>query len=379
VLTPDQIKVKAERKYQDVLKAIVSGEPMFPLLVRFGQPSPAEDFAKLKQEIEELADGNFGYQIEYETVNTRRWGRQRLPVQIRFDTESQYLVALKKTAEVAIFRENIEESLKRLPQLKPWLTSRIKWVVDFATDWEGILRVCEYFLKNPNPGLYVRQLPIQVHTKFIQEHSEVLTSLLLFLLPEEAKCPAERSFEKKFGLRPLEPMIRFRSLDPELTAKLRMTENRMGLPLDCFRTLPASGLNVIIVENLMNLECLPEIAGTLAIWGQGNAAELLHQVEWLAHCHIVYWGDIDEHGFHILARLRARYSEVRSVMMCIETLRTFQFLAGRGEKTGTVPRNLTISEGEAFVQVQQSSNRLEQEKIPLDYSCKKVLEAMQKA
>ena len=375
MLTPDQIKLKAERKYQDVLRAIVAGEPVFPLLVRFGQPSPSDDFAKLKREVEELAAGNFGYQIEYESVNTRRWGTQRLPIQIRFDTEAQYLTAFKKTSEVAAFRANIEESLRRLPQLKPWLISRVKWVVDFAQDWEGILCVCEYFLKNPKPGLYIRQLPIPVHTKFIQEHSEILTSLLLFLLPEEAKCTTTKSFEMKFGLRSLEPIIRFRSLDLDLTAKLQMTQNRMGLPLDCFRALPVSGLKVIITENLMNLECLPSMAGTLAIWGQGNAAELLHQVEWLAHCHVVYWGDIDEHGFHILARLRAHYPEVRSVMMCIETLCTFQRLCGRGEKAGNTPRNLTTSEEEAFAQVQQSNSRLEQEKIPLDYSCQKVLEA----
>lgn len=377
MLNPDQIRQKAERKYQDVLRAIVSGEPVFPLLVRFGQPSPSDDFAKLKREIEELATGNFGYQIVYESVNTRRWGTQRLPTQVSFDTEAQYLRALKKTSEVVAFRANLEESLRRLPQLKPWLTSRVKWVVDFAGDWEGILRVCEFFLKNPKPDLYIRQLPIQVHTKFIQEHSEVLTSLLLFLLPEGAKNPAAKSFEMKFGLRPLEPTIRFRSLDPEVTTKLRMTENRMGLPLDRFRALPASGLRVIITENLMNLECLPSIAGTLAIWGQGNAADLLHDVEWLARCHVVYWGDIDEHGFHILARLRTHYPKLHSVMMDVETLRRFQSLCGLGEKAGNAPKNLTSMEAEACSQVRQANSRLEQEKIPLSYSCQMLSEAIE--
>ncbi len=376
MLTPSQIRLKAERKYQDVLRSIVSGETVFPVVIRFGQPSPSDDFAKLKREIEELAYGNFGYKIEYDSINTRRWGTQRLPMQVRFDTEAEYLTALDKTLEVAAFRTNIEESLRRLPQLKPWLTSRVKWVIDFAADWEGILRVCEYFLKNPKPGHYIRQLPIQVHTKFIQEHKEVLTSLLLFLLPAEATCPTGNSFETKFGLRPLEPTIRFRSLDPKLTVNLRLTENRMGLPLDCFRNLPGRSLKVIITENLMNLECLPAAPGTLAIWGQGNAAELLHQVEWLADCHVVYWGDIDEHGFHILARLRAHYPHVRSVMMCMGTLRSFQSLCGPGEKAGHVPKNLTGCEAEAFAEVQRSKSRLEQEKIPLDYSTQRVLEAL---
>lgn len=375
MLTPDQIREKAERKYQYVLRAIVNDESLFPLFIRFGQPSPSDEFAKLKREIEELAAGNFGYQIEYESVNTRKWGQQKLPIQIRFDTEAQYLTALNKRSEVDAFRANVAKSLRRIPQIKAWLASHVKWVVDFAADWEGILCVCEYFMKNPNPGLYIRQLPIPVHTKFIQEHSEVLTNLLLFLLPEGAITPSGKSFEAKFGLLALEPTIRFRSLDPEVTAKLRMTEHRMGLPLDCFASLPASGMKVIITENLMNLECLPAMTGTLAIWGQGNAAELLHRVTWLASCHVVYWGDIDEHGFHILARLRAHFPEIRSIMMGAETLQAFESLCGPGEKTGNAPRNLTNSEGEAFTRVQSSNSRLEQEKISLNYSCQKVLEA----
>lgn len=88
---------------------------------------------------------------------------------------------------------------------------------------------------------------------------------------------------------------------------------------------------------------------------------------------------IDEHGFHILGRLRAYYPETRSVMMDLETLRTFQSLYGKGngkgENVGNAPKNLLASEEETFAEIQRSNSRLEQEKIPLDYSCKKILEA----
>ena len=35
---------------------------------------------------------------------------------------------------------------------------------------------------------------------------------------------------------------------------------------------------------------------------------------------IVYWGDIDTHGFDILHRLRARFDSVQSIMMDHQTL-----------------------------------------------------------
>ena len=41
---------------------------------------------------------------------------------------------------------------------------------------------------------------------------------------------------------------------------------------------------------------------------------------WLENKNIIYWGDIDTYGFVILNRLRARYAQVRSILMDTETL-----------------------------------------------------------
>jgi hypothetical protein len=372
MLTPQEIRAKAERKYPDYLKSLVTGETLFPLRIKFGQPNPTDDFAKLKAEVEALNAGNFGYTIETEQRNLRRWGVQPLPTQVRFDTEDQFAQALSKSREVATFKRNVEVAKCRFPALAGWLRSHVNWVVEFESDWDGMLAVCDYFLANPCPGLYVRQLPIPVHTKFIAEHSEVLTSMLTAILPDSAVNREGKTFEDRFGLRPMEATIRFRALDPVVVEKLRMTDERMGLPLDRFRLLPAAGLCVIITENLMNLECLPSVTNGLGIWGQGNAAELLTRVDWLAHCEVLYWGDIDEHGFHILARLRKSYSNIRSLMMEIQTLNDLCDLAGAGEKAGASPSNLNPEERAAFDEVERNGRRLEQEKIPLNYSIRAI-------
>ena len=363
MLTPAEIQGMAERKYPAFLQSLVTGESIFPMRIRFGIPSTTDDFAKLQQEVTTLAAGNFGYSIEWEEKNTRKHGVQKLPSQVRFDSEDQFVKALGKAGEVQLFRANISASLSRLPQLRDWLVSHVKWVVEFGTIWNEMLLVGEYFLANPRPGLYTRQLPIAAHTKFVQENTRVIGSMLDFLLPDEAKSDGN-SFEERFGLKPLAPLVRFRMLDQMLLKTLALSHSEMGLPLEVFSRLPIHGLHVIITENLMNFECLPEAANTLAIWGQGNAAELLHKVPWLADCDVYYWGDIDEHGFQILSRLRSKFPSIRSVMMEVDTFEKYRHLTGAGEKAGKPPSNLTTEEQKAYDIVAREKLRLEQEKIP---------------
>ena len=226
MLTPAEIQGMAERKYPAFLQSLVTGESIFPMRIRFGIPSTTDDFAKLQQEVTTLAAGNFGYSIEWEEKNTRKHGVQKLPSQVRFDSEDQFVKALGKAGEVQLFRANISASLSRLPQLRDWLVSHVKWVVEFGTIWNEMLLVGEYFLANPRPGLYTRQLPIAAHTKFVQENTRVIGSMLDFLLPDEAKSDGN-SFEERFGLKPLAPLVRFRMLDQMLLKTLALSHSEM--------------------------------------------------------------------------------------------------------------------------------------------------------
>ncbi|MGO8928271.1 MAG: Wadjet anti-phage system protein JetD domain-containing protein [Limisphaerales bacterium] len=375
MLTPDEIQRMALRKYPVFLRSLVTGESIFPLRVRFGRPTTTDEFEELKRAVTDLAAGNFGYTIEWEEKDTRRWGRQKLPEQVRFDTEEQFVAALGKEHEVDTFRKNLALTRLRLPQLDGWLASHVKWVTDFGAVWDGMLAVAEYFLQQPRPGLYVRELPIQVHTKFIGENRAVLSSMLTELLPESARAEAD-TFDERFGLKSCEPLIRFRTLDAGLLTKLGLSHEEMGLPLSIFRKLPAAGVGVVITENLMNFETLPKIEGALAIFGGGNAAELLITVDWLLDCSVLYWGDIDEHGFHILSRLRHKFPGIQSIMMDAETLKEFQGLAGKGEHAGRPPTNLTAPENDACAEIARKNLRIEQEKIPHAYALKVLAKAL---
>jgi hypothetical protein len=58
----------------------------------------------------------------------------------------------------------------------------------------------------------------------------------------------------------------------------------------------------------------------MVIFGGGYAVSALERLGWLAGTRLVYWGDIDTHGFAILNRLRRRFPHASSMLMDRVTL-----------------------------------------------------------
>jgi hypothetical protein len=76
----------------------------------------------------------------------------------------------------------------------------------------------------------------------------------------------------------------------------------------------------LIVENEVTYLSVPVPPGAVVLWGKGYDADRAASVAWLADVPVLYWGDIDTHGFGILHRVRAHLPRVRSVLMDRETL-----------------------------------------------------------
>jgi hypothetical protein len=70
----------------------------------------------------------------------------------------------------------------------------------------------------------------------------------------------------------------------------------------------------------------PRNAG--AVWGRLRLF-ILRDAAWLRECEVLYWGDIDTHGFRILDQLRAVHPHVESVLMDEETLLAHRDAWGR--------------------------------------------------
>ena len=244
----------------------------------------------------------------------------------------------------------------------------------YAGDWSKLLDVCNYFLKNPNPGLYMREIPLPIHTKFIEQHTKILRILLDTLMPAVHINLEERHFARRFGLRYDEPLIRLRLLDPDTITVDPFPFHDLSIPVSELAQWSHAPIKCLIVENKQTFLTLPFLSDTIALWGGGFRVELLAQLTWLQSQEIFYWGDIDAHGFQILALLRRNFPQTHSVMMDEETLLAFKPFIGQGTLTNVLePNFLTSSEMYIYRRVQTENLRLEQEHIPPMFALQQLL------
>lgn len=373
LITPKEIRAKAERLYPRYLAAVAEGAPFTPIEIPFRKIRASDPFDVVRRGVESLVAGSrerrgAGYTVALEPVNTRLYGTQHHPARIAFESEGDYLGFLGKQAEVARLRADLDLIRATLPALEEWARRSVRVVVANAGRWKDLLAVCQYFLDHPRPNLYARELPLGVHTKFVEEHQTVLRQLLDELLPAEAIDPGATRFEERFFLRYDEPLIRLRFLDAALQRRVGCPVSDLSVPVGEVGSLDLAGATCVITENRLNFLTLPTLSATVAIWGGGFRVELLRRVHWLAACRILYWGDIDAQGFQILSQLRSVYPQAESVMMDLATLEKYRAFAVPGTPcpVESLP-HLHPAEQAAFAHVAENGLRLEQEKIDQEY------------
>jgi hypothetical protein len=381
MLTPDQIRARAERRYVDYLRSICSGGPaLFPLTVIGGGLRRPTDFAADRDAIallraESKEAKGVGYEIEWEERAFRKFGPQLVPATVRFATEEDFVGFLRKRSEVTLFRENLERIRKVLPELSDWIAARPLQVVAHGEDWRGLIAVVMYLKEHPRPNCYLRELPVAVDTKFIERKKTILSEILPVAAPQTVGLDETR-FETRFGFRFDTPLVRIRLLDPRLAQDLGFIVTDFATNLEELRVLPLRETRAVIVENKMTFLTLPPIERCVAILGAGDAAAVLPAAEWLATCRVSYWGDLDGHGFEILANLRRAFPHLKSLLMDAETLQAHrEFIVRAAPAIEVTGLALTADESVLYRQLVARQELLEQERIPNSYSDPRVISA----
>jgi hypothetical protein len=376
MIDPAQILQKSKQKYPNFLSSLVTGVDFSPIIFPVG--SLPKEYNDLRDAIKRLNDGSkdilgYGYTIQTEIRTIRAYGKKTLPTSIVIDTEQDYLRLLERTKEVRQFKLNIELIWQEMPELYDWIYNNPQKVIEYSDRWQGLLKVCDYFKEHPYPNLYIRELPIRVHTKFIEQNKGILRELLETIIPGDILMPVDdekdRKFEKRFSLKYPEPIIRMRLMDESLKNKYKFPATDISLPLSEFSQLTFDVHPCFITENLMNFLTLPVLKNSIAIFGKGYALSSLKAAKWLLPCPIFYWGDMDVDGFKILSQLRSYFPQVRSIMMDMETYQAFQEFAVSIESQITeTPAHLTESEKNLYTYLSSNQKRLEQERITQEYA-----------
>lgn len=375
MITPDDIIKRAGRKYHEVLRGWLAGEDF--VAIEFPVGALSKNLDQRRQQIEHLREhsseaARIGYALEWETVNMQALGKQTIPRRIIISSLDDYLALLRKRPEFEHFVADVKKIRQKFPTLESWMQSNIRHIIEYHGRWDDLLAVCDYFVKNPHPNVYIRELPIPVHTKFIEANSRILSELLETLLPAASVHREAADFNQRFGLKNKPSIVRLRLLEEQLDWRYGIRVDDLSLPVDQLAHLLADHLrprHVIIVENLINLLTLPRIANGVGLLGSGFAVHLLRDVTWLNGCDVIYWGDIDAHGFQILSELRGIFPHTRSVMMDRETFDRHRCYVVQG-KPIRAANFASLTEAEALLagEIVSQDLRLEQEHIPQAYA-----------
>jgi hypothetical protein len=376
--TPDDLIGQIVRVWNRgvFLSAQLSGECLFPMPLRLKRPSSrelADHFGQVRGWIAALEAKNrerrgFGYEISWDEVKHRQLGWNRIPASVSVPSETDALRLIGKEKEAELFRSLTKAALEAFPSLIGWILRKPFTLIEYAEEWEQVLAILAWFQKNPQSGLYLRQIDIPgISTKYIEARKALFSELLDAVLPpaREAVPVLGRTFEQRYGLRSKPALVRFRILDRRLAIS-GLTD--LTVPSEQFAALSIPPTKVFITENEINGLSFPPVESTLVVFALGYGIELLRSVPWLLNCDVAYWGDIDTHGFAILGRLRSFLPAARSILMDQQTLLAHRPFWGREDAPFSgVPEGLLPEERKLFEDLRSNRFgdrvRLEQERV----------------
>lgn len=364
--TPEDIDSKVRRRWADgsLLRAHAGGEPFNPVDVPLHGPKPSQvgdDIGAAREWVAALDAGrrdDSRYLLQWQSIGGRQIGRNRLPVRAVVSSFAQAWALLGVSAAVRRFEELLMVA-DRHPSVRAWIVSNPHRDLELGLEMPRLIAAYEWLDGHRDSRRYLREISAPgVDTKFAERYRPVLAAML-------GVSTTAQGFLAELGLRSKPGLIRLRPA-PSLGLPAPVTE--LALRSEELAQLALEPRIAVIVENEISYLSVDVPGDGYIIWGKGFDVDSVGRLPWLTDVDVVYWGDIDTHGFAILDRLRAWLPRARSVLMDRETL-----LAHR-ERWGSEDRpaksfltRLTATEQDLYTELVGDGLgervRLEQERI----------------
>ncbi len=317
---PAEVRGWLGKKWQSgaLLTAFAEGKDWEPLGVPLRGPVAGEIGGRLAEVQEWAAEwdraGRGPLRVEYKKVGGRQVGANMIPCRAWVDDYDHAWELLGVRAEVRRFSSLADATAGSCPGLVRWLTRRPVQLLRLADRWDKLLATVRWIDERQSPGMYLRQVDVPgVDTKFIERHRGVLTELLdLQLSPDRIDADAT-DFAGRYRFRRKPGYVRFRA-----PGSLGFSE--LTVRADEFAAPPPGASRAYVIENEITYLAFPLPGDAIVIFGGGYAVDVLEPLGWLTGLDLVYWGDIDTHGFAILNRLRHRFGHAHSMLMDRATL-----------------------------------------------------------
>lgn len=386
--TPAQVQAHIEASYERNLATWLACPDAVDIDLALGLPG--EQLARKDlgaviawvQQWRQAATEQHNWQVSFTSRKWRVMGVQELPERVVIkgalnaakvaDKEEDWLIFRARLADLSVLvaehglpdSDNSNLVVSRLAKLLVSNKAAVRALL--PADWQRVLNVVSWLLSNPNSGLYLRAIPVPgMDTKWLGRH-QGLVGNCVEALRELLGLPGG----KELCLAACGALYRLVWADEDLRpGGIRTASLPLAQVLD-YQCKPGV---VLICENLQTVLALPDMPGVIAIHGLGGSVTDLAAAEWIQASPVVYWGDIDSHGFAILSALRQRLPQVVSVLMDADTLWEHQDLCVEEPKPTFADLPLLTSAEQQVYQSLQNPEwvgnkvagqvRLEQERI----------------
>jgi hypothetical protein len=364
----EQLYKKLQRPYArgEIFRAFIENEALFPFeitLKKIQQKDIQTNYRLFSKELQLLQETKLP--LVYAQYDFKTMGKQTLPVSIRVACLDEYLRLIHKEQEYAEFIKLYTQIVAKYPPLKELFIKKPFFVLEYASEWDKLFLVVEYFLAHKQKNHYIREITLEgIDTKYIEKYKKIIDILLSCLTQTEPLSSLrEYAFEKKYSLKYPLPQVRFRILDADLyIAGL----SDITLTIEEFERLDIACERVFIVENQITTLAFKDTKKSIVIFGSGYKVGILKNVAWLQQKKLYYWGDIDSDGFAILSQIRGYFPAIESFCMDAETFERYKEYVVEDPKAQTKQLQ-HLTQEEKLLYESLHKQRLEQERIPFSF------------
>jgi len=322
---PEDVRRLLSRRYQNQHREWLSaecGESAWPMDIALGVPTEQAALAQ----IEGVRTWVRAWQ-GWQGVGTlvwceRRWkslGVQRLPEKLVLQSPQEVAAWAGESARWERARLRHQMLTAHWPVLTGHLARHFNVLADYDDpDFQRLMQMLDWIVAHPHSNLYPRQLPIAgLDSKWLEGRKGLLTDLVAAIQEDGV---SDLNFHQRCGLKAPPVLVRMRVLDSTLRARIGGIGD-ITAPVEDLAALDLPASQVLIVENLQTALALSDLPGTVAITALGYSVNVLTHLPWVTCARrMVYWGDLDTHGFAILHRARSYLPELQSILMDQDTL-----------------------------------------------------------
>lgn len=380
--TPEQVRSAVTRRLKNSWSKIVAGESAWNPTIPLGRVTSAEiarDWAGTVEACRVWTQAC--HQVPGLTTDTTKRSVGGVRIEVPTHAHIDFTDAARwagppwpQAVERAYARKGtINEQFPGL-ETPSWLIAAVAAEEQMTdADMDVTVAVGRWFAEHDARGMTPRQVPVPgMHSKWLKNHRRVIEHL--------------SGKHEGLGLVERPNTVDVTYVDPDHRARGGRHHDRYTIGDPGF-ALPYSPTLAVVVENADSRLFFPARQGTVVVGGAGMAsASSLARTPWLSGVPILYWGDIDYHGFCIVNAIRASGMQISTVCMDMATVRRYRVLGGDDPgQSATGARRpeallLLTADERAVVDIITADDytgprRIEQERIPFSEALTRIEEA----